>query len=309
MLPIYSDRSLHSIRLLASNTKDRLFELFFKALSKLNPIYNEYAFYYSHKVKRRKVALTLYPDALVQISSNQLYPGKKVNVPTPIITNDKLYEVKENPKKGKLTELCFGICVDHMRRVKSSKKPFWDTINDLAIKFEHGSTKKGFVNHQIFSQIRIRQKYVNDKPINLLEKIVKKIPNITTSEEILKIWETNKKSIIQDCLHYKLPSKLFNFVSPNFKIDPYRSASQNLEVLPSGDYALYIFTNLQHGHVINVYKRDEGTVVFDPNYGTLFFKDSQKLNSYIATTRKRLYQDEETSLSLFICTDKEVAPC
>lgn len=302
MLQLLTERPFHSIRLKASNTKDRLCALFYKTLAYVNPSLNQYAFYYSHKIERRTIALSLYPNEIIQFSSNQLYPGKRVEVPPPPISNENAFEIKEDIQKGKLTELCLGMCIDHMRRVKSSKQPFWDTIQELGRKFENGSTKKGFIYQHIFSQIRLKQKYINEKILFILKRLVKTNSNGELEKEV---WEQNKEKIRIECIKNKLYPKLYNFIPSNFKLI---SHEMDKPLLP-GDYMLDIHNKEQKGHVINLYHRDEGTVVFDPNYGILFFNEDKKLNAFIASTVFRLFGNEEASINLYFCKNREPSSC
>ena len=276
MLTPLSQRPFHSLKLWTSNVKDRICYLFFKTLSLLSSTSNEYAIYYSKKLSFRKISLALYSNHLIQTSFNRLYPGKQTAIPTPHITNHDYeldnIEMDANPS---ISGLCSGACIDYMNRVKSSKKSFWETIDSTALKFTDGCTKKGFVNHYSLNQITTTDSWTE-----------KKLENPSFKD-----------------IYY---AKTVSFFAQNYKSKFYKSDLDNYEDIPSGDYFLREkSSNKEEGlHVVCLYKRNEGTVVFDTNFGTLFFEDHHKLLSYLTRSTKIMF-NAPVNFTLFHCKDKD----
>ena len=308
MLTPLSQRPFHSVRLYAANTIDSITSLFYEILSLLNKKWDAYAKYYDYRIFSREQASEHYSANLIQFSSNQLYPGKRVDVPTLKVSDDN-YALLQSASIEKYIEgLCLGMCIDHMNRIRSSQKSFWETITAVGLKFTNGSSKRGFIYHHSQSQIATSFKYFQIK----IEKIFSRFKETLDKELKETLLDHEIKEIFKDQINLEYTSKYerakrISFIANNYKCKFYKYGIENHDDLPEGDYFLRELPSEKSGHIVCVYKRKEGTVVFDSNYGTLFFRNHEGFTSYVESSTTRMFGAGVAKLSLYHCKDKEVA--
>lgn len=269
MIQLFENRPLHPLKLILSDVKDRLLEIFYKAFSILNSDFKNYASYYSNRRFSIKFSLAVYSANLIQPSFNRLFPGKRVPISKPALKGDYLLSTDEPAIQPSLSGLCTGACIDHMNRVRSSKRPFIEAIQEAAEKFVNGCTKKGYINHHSLSIIEPSDDWCMDK-----------------------IDDPSFKD-----LYY---AKTISFFAKNY--EPLLQ-NQDVDDLPEGDY----FIRQKAGkdlHVICLYKRSEGIFVFDPNYGTLYFKNDHSLHAFLNSSTKRMFKDSSVKISVFGCQEE-----
>lgn len=305
MLTPLSQRPFHTVRLYAANTIDSITSLFFEILATWNKKWEAYANYYNYKVATREIAFDLYSKHIIHFCSNQLYPGKQVDVPTPNVTNED-FELKKSNDEVKIQGLCLGMCIDHMNRIKSSQKSFWETINEVGLKFSNGSTKKGYIYQHSEPQIRPSYKFIIAK----FKKLFLKFKDTLNKDQIERLNDNEIYEILKENIttEYNLTynrAKRISFFAQNYKCKFFKNDLDNYETLPDGDYFLRELPADKSGHIICLYKRKEGTVIFEPNYGTLFFKDQKSLFSFLESSTTRVFGQGKAKLSLFHCKDKE----
>ncbi len=275
MLTPLSHRPFHSITLFATNLKDKISYLFFKTLSLFHSTWDDYSKYYSSRLLSRKISLHFYPNHLIQSSFNRLYPGKICQLPNPAITNPD-YTLSADIPTPYISGLCKGACIDYMNRVKNSKTCFWETIKSTALKFEKGCTKKGFLNHHSLLKIDLTDDWAE-----------KKIENPSFKDVYL--------------------AKTISFFAKNYKCKLYSEALNRIEELPEGDYFVREIppSKGDDSHLICLYKRKEGIVIYDPNYGTLYFENNQKLIAFLDSSTKRMFNGSKAQYTIFHCKTKE----
>lgn len=296
MIAPLSQRPFHTLRWKVDNLVDSITAIFYEILSQFNSKWEDYRSFYAHRENRRDVALSLYPNEIIQISSNQLHPSKVVNVPQPSNLDLAKYTILTPKEKTPMWRgICSGMCVDHMRRVKASNKSFFGALQDIALKYVSGSTKKGFVYYHTIRQITVNEESNKSR---LLNKIM----------QILDAGEPDAlKAIIEakNSLTNKMKLKRYSYFLNNFKNKfVLRDASPNYKSLPDGDYFLIQNSKGEAGHAICLYKRAEGYAVFDPNYGSLFFKDNERFTHFIKDSMTKIYKEKETSISIYNCKEK-----
>lgn len=298
MITLLQDRTLHSLRLNVENIKDRLTALFYSVISCFDNTWEDTGKFYSYKAYRRNFVLNLFPNEIIQVSSNQFLPHKAFDVLPPTDLDPKKYMTYEpKPKAVRWQGLCSGICVDHMRRVKSSKKGFIESIKECAQKFSQGSSKKGYKYHHILRQIRTTNEFFEKKSYKTVGKIFQTKLEDNPFDFAKKGIEVFMLNIRKKHLQHILKEYSTKFVTNNLNL--------NYNELSDGDYFLYQEVKNEPGHAICLYKRKDSLIVFDPNYGTLLFKTSERFSHFLTLSMKESFCGKQPSINIFQCKDKK----
>lgn len=268
--------------------------------------WNAYSGYYKIRALFRKLNYFELSDSLIQVSFNTLYPGKEVAVEIPSQSSD--FDILEFPQnKEHFHGLCAGMSVDHMNRVRNSKLPFWETIKNLGKKFSKGATKKGYINQQILKRFILSEEGLNKCEKNLSNELVKisKQMNLfkkKSSEEI----DIIIKTLTEIILPYIVKAESYSLIIKNYRLS-WSDKLKDDKPLPNGDYLISQYPkDLDHsGHLISLYKRNEGYVVFDANYGTLFFSEDKKFFDFIKESIKSYSTFENCHLYKVIDIDNQ----
>lgn len=308
MIPPLSSRPFHAIRSELENLKDAITSIFFDILSCFNSKWEAYAKYYDYRASVREKNTELYPDAIVNICVNRLYPGKDVRAPAPDNSHDKDYEIIAFPEnKDYLVGLCAGMCIDHMNRVRRSKKPFIQTIKELGDKFSKGSSRKGFLKQYDFTHINLSddyttrlKKYLKDLIIKIVNE--KPVDNLAP-EQIDSFSESKTNNLLY---LFKYADRLSFSADKNNRLR-WAGELDFKKPIVNGDYLIIKEPIEEEGipHAICVYKRDEGSVVFDPNIGTLAFETDQKLEEFLNKSSASLYPNRQVILHKFAMLEEK----
>ncbi len=259
-----SSRPLHTIRYHATSLRNVITLLFYKIMACFNQEYGEY---YGSIVESRFIANKIAEDRLIQNSVNSVHPRKIKEIPPFCINNKDLGLIDKGFPRG----FCVGMSLDYMRRFKSSNRPFSETVTLLAKKFEQGATKKAFIVQTIFCRIKATKAYIDrlgHEKINCLDPFREMVCSIR--EEMIKSLDLGLK-----------PSYL------NHEFTKEKHA-----LIPNGDYLLFYGSKYNPGHVICLFKREQDTVVFDPNIGTCYFKNSEELYEFIEKSANTLFSGD-----------------
>lgn len=300
MLTPLTNRPYDVIHLIVKTTLEGITVLFFAAMSCFNDKWAEYAKYYHYKFNCNANTLKEFPNEIIHLCFNSVHPQKMVEVPIPTASSNPNFKIREDVEKSKeTTGFCMGMSIDYMRRVKESKKPFWETINEVGKKFENGATKKGYRFQKTMRYYEPEDDYIHKKN-GWYEELSQKIHEYPKEDWI----DEYSKRITTAIL--KMASKKPTCLDINFKTKYYSHdfPTNDLDLLPDGDYLLSEIDNTKPGHMVCLFKRKEGIAIFDPNHGTLYFNTTKRAFEFLKHSSKRLYK-EVPAFILSVCTNKD----
>ena len=264
MITPLSSRSFHTIRYYADTIKDTITNLFFEVLGCFNNSFQKHSEYYANKITNRHTSLfTNANDQLIHNTFNWVHPRKISKIPLFVLNNPNFQIAGQRNPLG----FCHGMSVDFTRRLRASDLPFFETISQLTKKFENGCTKKAYITQMIFSSVI--------PTLNALD-------NFGINENATEIPPETVCTIRDD---------LFNSLNLGFKTKylKHEFTKENHAAIPNGDYLLYYWNGPNPAHVICLNKRDEGCALFDPNFGTYFFSNSDPIYEFINITSKKIF--------------------